>query len=227
MTLKNELLAYYRNQLGEAEKPIWNEAYSLFTELMDDLKSKNLLRKGTLHMDRERLALIWENSRNYSAALNVMVSKFDSEKTLKEFASKSGLTLDTITYIFLSQLLATSLIDFESVLKTSLLFFLEEENGIRSTMTLGQLLRKIRKISPQLGNRLIEMINTKIRNSLAHGSFWFKRGGMVYLASNSHLDEVEEMELFQLWIETKRINIIAHAFTCVLSEKIDEGYFRL
>jgi len=223
----SDYTSYYTEQLGEAEKQIWNDAAILFEELLNELNSKNLLRRGTLRMDRERLMLIWQNSRSYGLALNEMIHKFDSEEALKEFASSSGLTLDVITYIFMSQLIGTALIDFESVLKTSLLFFLEEESGIKRTMTLGKLLNQIKKISPDIGERLIKMVNTDVRNALAHGTFWFKEGGKVFLATNSYLDEAKEVELYQFWIEIKRINIISHAFVNVLHQKMVAGYLRI
>ncbi len=230
MVGKDELVAYYKNQLGEAEKPIWDEADALFEELLEDLNSKNLLRKGPLRMDRERLMLIWRNSQKYAFALNAMVNKFQNEETLKKFSVDSGLTLDMITSILMCQLIGTTLINFESVLKTSLLFFLEEEMGIKRTMTLGSLLKEIERITPQIGKRLRTMIDTDIRNSLAHGTFWFKEdkeGGKVFLATNSYLDEVKQMELYQFWIEVKRINIISLAFVHALYEKISKGYFKI
>jgi len=213
--------------MTSVEKQIWDEACDLFEDLLNELNSKNLLRKGTLRMDRERLMLIWENSRNYGMAYDEMLKKFGSEKTVLEFASKSGLTTQTLTYVFLAQLIGTALISFESVFKTSLLFFLEEENGISRTMTLGRLLRQIKCISASIGDRLIKMIDTDIRNSLAHGTFWFKEGGRVFLATNSYLDEVKEMPLHQFWIEIKKINVISIAFTHILHEKIMAGYFRI
>jgi len=52
-------------------------------------------------------------------------------------------------------------------------------------------------------------------------------GGRVFLASDSYLDQVEEMQLPDFWIEIKKINIISIAFTYILNKKINEGYFRL
>ncbi len=226
----NKFTEYYKEQLGKAEKPIWDEASAVFEDLLEDLNSKNLLRKGTLHMDRERLMQIWASSRNYGLALNEMIHKFDSEEKMKEFTSKSGLTEGIMVHLLLSQLVGTALISFESVLKTSLLFFLEEEQGIRRNMTLGRLLNQIMKISPETGQRLLKIVDTEIRNPLAHGTFWFKAKGTeakVFLASSSYLDDVKEMELYKFWIETKRINIVSLAFVNVLNEKIAAGYFRV
>ena len=128
--------------------------------------------------------------------------------------------------IFFFRLFKT-LIDYESVFKTSLLFFLEEENEIRRDMTLTQLLRAIIKISPKAGKKLRKLIDTNLRNSLAHGTFWFNSGGKVFLAKNSYLQEVTEISLVDFMKESKRINIIAHAFANTLGEKIKEGFFKI
>lgn len=216
----------YRNGLTEKEKKIWDEACALFEEMLDDFNSKNLLRKGTLHMDRERLALVWENSRNYGMAFNELYKKFEP-KQAKDFAQKAGLTKQTLTYLFISQMISTLLVYLESVFRTSLLFFLEEEYGIKKNMTLGQLLVVIKRVSPSIGTKVESMINTELRNCLAHGTFWFKGGGRVFLATNSYLEEVREITLSQLWIEVRRISIIAIAFVHTLNKKVKQGYFRL
>lgn len=216
----------HRNGLTDIEKRTWDKACTLFKDMLDDFNSKNLLRKGTLQMDRKRLALIWANSRNYGKAFNEFHKKFETEQTVEELVSNSGLTGQTLTHLFISQMIGTILVYYESVFKTSLLFFLEEERGIRKNMTLGQLLGVIEDLSPSIGARLKAMIDTKLRNSLAHGTFWFKEG-KVFLAANSYLEDVEEMKLHELWIQFKELTIIAIAFTEILHQKILEGYFRL
>jgi hypothetical protein len=216
----------YRDGLTGPEKKIWDGACALSEDMLNDFKSKNLLRKGTSNIDRERLMLIWENSRNYGMAFNEMQKIFDTKETFLKCASSTGLAPQTLTYAFVSQLVGTALISFESVFKTSLLFFLVEESGIRRTMTLGQLLGTIEQINHPIGKRLKDMIDTRIRNSLAHGTFWFTEGGRVFLATNSYLNDVDEMALYEFWIEIKKMNIISIAFTYILDKKIGEDYFR-
>lgn len=217
----------YGTKLTQTEQKVWDNACALFNELLDDLNSKYLLRKGTIQVDRKNLALIWENSRNYGMTLNEFYKVFESEESVKHVASCSGLTTQTLTYLFISQLVGTMLINYESVFKTSLIFFLEEEKGIKRDMTLGQLLNAIRDISPSTGTKLKTMIDTALRNSIAHGNFWFMQNGKVFLAKNSYLQDVKEIKLVELMIEAKRINVIAHAFIHVLDEKVKQSYFKL
>lgn len=212
-------------KLTKEEQGIWNNASAVFKELLNDFKTKNILRLNTLQEDREKLALIWENTRNYGMTFNEIQKIFESEKSVEEFASKSGLSTHTLTYLFVSQLVGVMLVSYEAIFKTSLLFFLKEEQGLRKDMTLGQLLSVIRNISPSAWTKLEKMINTKVRNSVAHGTFWFVEGGKVFLAKNSYLEEVDEISLADFWIEMKRINIISMAFIETLLQKVREGYF--
>ena len=212
--------SYYTSKLTEKERGIWDHAYAIFEELLDELSARGLLRLNAGQEDREKLILIWENSRNYGMAFNEIQKIFDSGESVEEFAAKSGLNTHILTYICISQLVSVMLLSYESVFKTSLLFFLKEEQGFRKNMTLGQLLQAIKKISPSVGDKIDKLVNTKIRNSVAHGTFWFKEGGKVFLARNSHLEEVEEISLADFWIEAKKINIIATAFIETLLQKI-------
>ena len=209
---------------GKAEKKLWDEANNIFEELLNDLKSKNMIRLTTIKMDRERLVSIWQNSDRFGKARNEFLNAIYPDKA-KEFSEKSGLADETIVYVHLTQLVSLALIDYESVFKTSLLFFLEEEQEIRRDMTLTQLLKAIVGISPIAGKKLKKLIDTDLRNSLAHGTFWFKHDKM-FLAKNSYLQEVREMSLADFMKESKRINVIAHAFTYTLGKKINEGFFK-
>ena len=214
--------------MGEAGREIFDEATSIFDDLLDDLKAKDLLRKGTDHESRMKLSRIWENSRNHGIALNETMKLFDEVKK-EEILSKLqqlGLSEIGITYSFVSQLWGSLIISLESVLKTSLVFFLKEEQGLRRDMTLGQLLYGISEISPDVGKRLASIIDRKFRNTIAHGSFWFEKGGKVFLSEDSYLDKVKEISLHEFWISIKEQNIVSIAFVDVLMQKVRAGFFR-
>jgi hypothetical protein len=210
---------------AKAAKKLWDEVIPIFEALLDDLKSKNMIRL-TIKMDREKLALIWKNSAEFGKAHNEFVKNIYPEKLGKEFSKKSGLTEETIAFIYLTQLISHTLIQYESVFRTSLLFFLEEDNGIRRDMTLTRLLKAIVRISPSAGGKVKKLIDTDLRNSLAHGTFWFKRGGKVSFAKNSYLQEIREMSLANFMKESIKVNVIAHAFVYTLHKKMTEGFFK-
>lgn len=150
---------------------------------------------------------------------NDVIDKFRTEEKAKKFAEDSGLTPQTAFYLFMSQLIAVGLTAYESVFKTSLLFFIDtfKQNNMTKTITLNPLLDRIEQISPKAEAGLKKMINPQIRNSLAHGTFWFDYQ-TIYLATNSHLEKVDEMNIRDFWMEIF-MNIIAHALIDVIGQK--------
>ena len=212
--------------LSPKEQKIFNESVTLFENLLDDLKSKNLVRKGTSKSDRKKLAAIWRNSRLVANAFNVIFTIFDSKGKVNSFVSKNakeGITHEVLTYTFVSQLFGVALLNFESVFKTSLLFFLREDAGFSRRMTLGKMINVLKGIST-FGIQVESKIDFKLRNSLAHGTFWFGKG-TVFLAENSYLEQVQPIPLYDFIIRIKNLNIVAHAFIQALLNKKNQGYF--
>jgi hypothetical protein len=212
--------------IAKQEKKLWDQAIILYDELLDELKSKNMIRFMTLPMDRNRLSAIWTNSSEIGKAHNALLKIFTSIKTAKEFSEKSGLSETTVVQIFLTNLVGLTLIQYESVFKTSLLFFLEEDNGVRRKSTLTELLNKIEKICPTTGLKLKKLIDTDLRNSLAHGTFWVENKTIV-LADTSYLQNIKKLSLTEFMIESKKVNVIAHALIYTLIKKINEGFFKI
>jgi hypothetical protein len=210
-------------------KDQWEQACDFFETMLDDFRSKNLLRRNINKSERERLDLVWENSRNYQTALNNWFNKFKSvgkpsEQEIKKKCADIGLPKDTVDYLFFSQLVGTFLLKLEALFRTSLLFFLEERRGIKKNLSLGPLLGKIQKISPSIGTELNSLIDTDLRNSLAHGVFWFEEG-VLFLAPNSYLEKAKEMPLAKLFMENMKMTILANALVHTLKQKEENGYF--
>lgn len=164
------------------------------------------------------------NSSEIGKAYNELLTIFTSNKTAKEFSDRSGLSETTIIQTFLTNLVGLTLIQYESVFKTSLLFFLEEDNGVRRKSTLTELLTEIEKICPTSGLKLKKLLDTDLRNSLAHGTFWIENKTVV-LADTSYLENVKKLSLSEFMMESKKVNVIAHALISVLIKKIGEGFF--
>ena len=211
--------------MGTAEKKLWDEAINIYDELLDELKSKNMIRLNTINVDRKRLSKLWINTSEIGKAYNEFLKIFTSDKTAQEFSEKTGLSESTVVQTFLTNLVGFTLIQYESVFKTSLLFFLEEDNGIRRKSTLTELLIKIEKICPSSGPKLRKLLDTELRNSLAHGTCWVENKTIV-LADNSYLQNIRRLSLAEFMIESKKVNVIAHSFTFTLVKKINEGFFK-
>ena len=215
-----------QSALSPKEQEIFTECVTLFENLLDELKSKNLIRKGIAQKDREKLAAIWQNSKQVGNAFNVMFSIFDSEEKINSFVKKcteENITHGVLTYTLVSQIFGIALLNFESVFKTSLLFFLREDAGFTRRMTLGQMIRTLKDVST-FGNQVEDKVDFKLRNSLAHGTFWFGNG-IVFLAENSYLEQIQPIPLGDFLIRIKEQNIVAHALIKALLNKKKQGYF--
>jgi hypothetical protein len=91
---------------GKPEKELCDKASKIFEDLLDDLKSKNMISLRVIKMDVDRLLAIWKNSDNLGKAFNEFNRIFDSKEIPKKFSEKSGLTEATVAQIYLTQLIA-------------------------------------------------------------------------------------------------------------------------
>ena len=171
---------------------------------------------------------MWAQSRQFGQAFNTIFKIFDSKESVEAFAARNkdnGVDEEVLTGSFLNQTIGLLLYNIETVFRTSLIFFLKEEMGLKKRMELGRLLSKIKKISPKIYIKLKPLIDLELRNVLAHGAFWFESGGEGYLARNCYLENPKNLKFFDFMIRVKKQNIIAHAFIEVLLEKARQGYF--
>jgi len=215
-------------ELTSVEKDIYDDAKKIFTELLDDFRKRGLLRKGTPQDQRERLAKMWKQSYYLGMAYNVNVNLFKNEEKIISFANRNrdfGFTENIMAFSYYNQIIGIFIIDIETILRTSLLFFLEEKQGIKKRMEIGRLIYTIKKISPNIGKKLEKIVDCNLRNALAHGAILFEPSGDVYLMQNAHLENPIKISLPDFMIRAKKQNIIAHAFIEILMDKVRSGYF--
>jgi len=219
----------YSKFLTGKERKIFRGAKKVFEELLDDFKTKGLLRKGTPHEQIVRLSKMWKQSRQFAQAFNAVFNIFDTASHVRAFATRNkvdGIDEKVLTGSFLNQAMGVFLYDIETLFKTSLIFFLEERQGLRRRMEVGRLLNTIRNISPNIGSKVASLIDIELRNALAHGAFWFESGGEAYLAQNSYLENPKNLKFHEIMIRVKEQNIVAHAFIAALLTKTKQGYFK-
>ncbi len=130
---------------SEEEQALFDEAKALFGELFDDLNRKNLLRKTTSN-ERRRLLSVFDNTGRFQDAFNVMTKQYGKDR-FAEFKRKTELSEETLIYSFLSQVFSTLLVCYESLIRLSLVFFLEEKCGVTKKDTFGTFLHKLADIS--------------------------------------------------------------------------------
>lgn len=220
--------------LTEEEQKIFRNSCSLFERILDGLKAKGLLRTKINPTEVQRMAKIYDNSRFISLAFNNALKNFKKPQDI-ESAISSEKEPYVMSYTLYSHFLGNILYDFEALIKTSLVFILKEYDNkstkkqsrihLHKKMALGTLISNIKKLLPVEGQELDDSLDVKLRNSIAHGTFWFD-GGKVFLSQNSYLDEVEPpININQFLWKIRQINLISHAFVETLVWKAEKGYF--
>ena len=220
----------YIGELKPVEKTHFDNAKLTFFELLNILKQKQMIRLGPPHNQIKRLIFLWEQSNLFSKVHNATVNVFMT-KNLESFIDKNieyGFTEDIIANAMFLQIIGTFIFDLETIIKTSLIFFLNEKKGIRKKTTLTPLIIKIKKIAPEIGSKFEGLLDIELRNSIAHGAIWYDPElRKVCLAENSYLDEIIKIGFDDFWIRVKKQNIYALAFIEVLWRKFEEGFFKL
>jgi hypothetical protein len=201
---------------SDEEFKTYEKASVLFGKLLDDLKTRNMLRKTTQEEKRRLLSILW-NTLQFQDAFNEMTKRYDP-RNFDDFVTRTGLTKETLVFSFVNQILGNLLTCYESLIKLSLLFFVDEKSGLRKYMTLGQLLIELKKISPLFVAQLSPMINRELRNALAHGFFWLESDGL-HFAKNSYLEGEKTISFNELGNEMRKTSIIGRAFVHVMREK--------
>ena len=212
--------------LSGPELKEFEEAKAIFDELIEDLYNKDKLRRGIIREEREKLAKMWALSRHIGIALNKMINIFEPEKILRfEKANKEfDLTVQNLTDSLINQMIGVFLYNIETVLKFSLLFFIKKEPPFSSQMTLGNLIRAIESECPVIAPGFKSLIDSELRNALAHGAFWFERPNICF-TRDLEFTSTTSMPFQVFWIRTKQQNIRAQALIEVLNEKINQNYF--
>lgn len=216
-------------RMTSRERKEYAHAKQVFKELLDDFNARGLLRKGIPQEQRKRLAKMWSLSRQFGWAFNAIFNILGNLERTKSFSARNkdeGIDEQVLTYSFVNQAIGFFLYEIETVFKNSLIFFLENKQGLRKRMEIGKLLKAIKRISPNIGSKLEPLIDLELRNSLAHGAFWFEAGGEVFITPNSHLEKPKNLKLYDFFIRVKKQNIVAQALIEALVGKAKQGYFR-
>lgn len=197
--------------LGSKDKEYVAKYKTLFYKILNDLYKQDMLRLKFTTDDRKAERIII-TMRNLSDAFNLYDAAYTGKKGEEYIKAneKFGLHDETLASIWVIQEIMTIITQVE-LFKTLLLIYLQKKNGINAKMTLGDLLRKLRELSPKCGAELSSYINNKLRNALVHGYYWIKDYKLHY-AEDSSLQNVTVMELHEFMKEVRKHNLLCQTF---------------
>lgn len=220
-------MAYIIDLPEGPEKELSDKVRKICSDLLDDLYSLDLLRKGISHKVRENLSYMWKTSDQINLAYNNLF-KFIEPEIMSDFEKslrKYGSNRDEFAVSLVNQMIGAFIYEIETIFRGTFLFFIKKEQGFKERMMLGPFLTQLEKVSPTNGKKLTPYIDRELRNILAHGSYWMG-SGFIYTTEDWHLETVKPIELSEFMIRTKKQNIVSHSFITSLDEKIRANYFR-
>jgi hypothetical protein len=173
-------------------------------------------------------------TRFIGQTLNYLYTLFDPKNPSRQSKvialNAASMTNDHLTSLWVQSMLVYFLTNIESIFRFTLVFFLDTKffKNARSQpkyMTASRLLDNLRKIYPQ-AKVFDKAYNLKLRNSIAHGAFWFD-SGELYFTSDPHLlpGTVQHLSLVDLMKDSMKANVGAMAFIAALDDEINKGTF--
>lgn len=226
----------FRQEISESLRPFYDEICDLSKGMFAELERHGFLKKGLAELprrNREILASIWNLSSRFGDSLNHLYPLFSPQNPCRqmqtEVVSAIGIKEEHLTSLWIQSMISHFLANVESVFRFTLIFFLSDRffkhaKCMPKHMTLNSLLIELGKIY-EPAKRFDTVFDKDIRNSLAHGSFWFEKRE-ICLASDPHLKEIRRMHLEEFMKVVIRANVAAIAFIHVLHMEINKGTFR-
>jgi len=236
MLLQNYSVVFHmhRSQVSPPLMPLYDKIYRVSQGMFSDLNSRNYLRKGLSHEDRQKLKYVWDMTNFFTKTLNYLYTLFDPKNPNRQVQvkglGKMGMTKAHLTSLWGQSMVLNFLVGIESVFRFTLVFFLNtnffKHAGCKPKhTTTSRLLKELGKIYPQ-AKGFDKAFSLKLRNSIAHGAFWFD-SGKLYFTPDPHFKTIRHVTLVDLMKRSMEANVGAMAFIDALVEEINKGTFRL
>jgi len=212
--------------MSEKEKRISDEILKVLDKLLDELKSKNLIRTDFKGGEVKIIDII-KNVDRTSEVYNVVINLFkpeNSERIEKIIKADVEFTRENLPYLWVSTAIESFLSNAE-LFKNIFLFILKKDRQFRSNMTLGLFLDVLERISPEAVAEIKKLVDVDLRNALAHRLFVIKRDSFIYF-KDIDLKNAEEIKLGEFLIKAKNHNIITQTLIYLVAQKVRSGFFK-
>lgn len=211
--------------MGKDDWKYWDQIQPLFEGLMDDIKKKGYLKSpGDLHSKFTNLIV---TTNKMATSYNMLQSIFEEKGRSAKFIKHNkcfNVTEEGLVYLLVSQSISNVLNNAE-MLRNTLLEIIKTNGRFNDKMGLGYLLRKLDELSPNFGNKIRIEVDTNIRNALAHRTYWIDGVDVVYCTDMS-LENEKRIDLWGLWMEGKKLNILYQNLIKLIADKSQRGFFK-
>lgn len=216
------------SHLNASETLYWNRVAPTIDSLLDDLKKHQYIRSKHMAEESQQLLEIIKRANDNFLTWNAVDSLFDNLNNIDTIVNmKVGLTAANIRNLQ-SYYVIAAFLDTIELIRGELLYIIKRVKPFRSSKTLGPLLRALRKKFPKNGGEFADEIDVDLRNSLAHGTYWWtNEQNIIQLNYVSSLGDKPKSEPFDETIQRMRQhNLLGTCLSEVLSEKNRTGFFQ-
>ena len=197
----------------------------LFEGLLEDIKKNGYLKSsGNLPSKCTNLMVTTDKM---GASYNMLQSIFEERGRSANFIEHNkifNVTAEGLVYLLVSQSISNVLNNAE-MLRNTLLEIIKTNGIFTDRMGLGTLLRKLDELSPNYGGKIRVEVDTDIRNALAHRTYWVDGRDVVYCTDMS-LENEKRIDLGELWMEGKKMNILYQNLLKLIADKSQKGFFK-
>jgi len=208
--------------MNEEDRILYQNCIDLFSDLLIDLNHKNYLKK--MKNIPANHSFILDMFMRFTKAYNMMLDALYPQQKMEDFINKnkgSGFTAKDIPDLFVSQVISSLILSSEGF-KNNILAIIQWKKPFSKRMGLGTLLKALKKVSPKYGTEVKKLLDSQIRNSLVHGTFWLDDDSIFY-CDDIRLIKPREIKIFDLLMLVKKTHIVNTALFTVMVDYAVKG----
>ena len=219
----NEYLKIVENPavLGKGGEAYWNKIEPIICELLDELEANGKIKHVFVPIELEHMTHVIDNIYQLGINGNWLLHLFDPTENLKNFlavSSKFGFDERKAVNLYIQNSVLSCIFHTE-LFKTFLLFHLTKVNHRASDFP-----HTMEKVAPKSWKKLKPFVDSKFRNSLAHGT-WALENKQVVLFEDAELVPYERLNLGKFMIKAKNQNILYICLSAIIIQRFKAGFF--
>jgi len=207
--------------LGDAEKKRWLEVEPVLTQVLDELWNGDKIETVFEIRDKTAFASCIRKVDEFSRVHNALIDPTRTRETASSFTNaimKFGWDESMIVLDYILVAISLAVLKIE-LFKLVLLFHLKDlENR-----SIGNFSRTMKGVAPVSWKKLGPLVNSPLRNALAHGTYAIGPPRMV-LYQDAKLEQAEEMVLGEFITNAKAQDVLLQCLIYLLRKR---GFYAL
>lgn len=208
--------------LVKSEKILWIELEGVIIDLLNELKANGKIENSFTPSELTHFKKMLNNRNYISENFEKIANTTDSFEINADFVNAiKKFDFTDVNYVYmLVELSIMNLINDNETIKNVLLFILKDIKGYKTT----NFRSTMREFAPNNYKRLEPYLNSKFRNSLAHGT-WAIENNQIVLFEDAKLVPFEKLELLDFLLNVRKQNVVFGCIWSVISDKIEKRFF--